>query len=278
MPRSRSIFIQSERVRRARPRAFTLPRPSGWRRPPAAGFSVSVVLPASGCEMMAKVRRRGGLGGGAALQRGRRPGARFALLRAGWSNAQICASSKAPPSAPPAPAPCNDARTATRAAAGARRSFAHMGQCRHDGISPAGSGPGRARRAVEESGWRLSQDIDAPLAATLRRASTATNAQRLTLAIAARHAALPRQHAYTASSATPARAGPASRSRCRSACHYGLAAGAAPATACAQRGVDAQRSSVSAAAALKWPCSPFPDTAFRDLVAHRPARKRRTPA
>ncbi len=57
MPRSRSIFIQSDRVRRCSPRARTAP---ARRMAPAVSsrFSVSVVLPASGWEMMAKVRRR----------------------------------------------------------------------------------------------------------------------------------------------------------------------------------------------------------------------------
>src|ERR1044071_8871095 len=57
MPRSRSIAIQSERVAR-RPRlAFTCP--ARLIAPPnSSSFSVSVVLPASGCEMIAKVRRR----------------------------------------------------------------------------------------------------------------------------------------------------------------------------------------------------------------------------
>src|SRR5579859_4931834 len=56
MPRSRSIAIQSERARRCSPRARTAP--AIWMAPPnGSSFSVSVVLPASGCEMMAKVRR-----------------------------------------------------------------------------------------------------------------------------------------------------------------------------------------------------------------------------
>src|SRR5207248_2696679 len=57
MPRSRSIFIQSERVLRRSPLAFTWP--ARLMAPPNSNsFSVSVVLPASGCEMIAKVRRR----------------------------------------------------------------------------------------------------------------------------------------------------------------------------------------------------------------------------
>ena len=57
MPRSRSIAIQSERVvRRSR---LALTWPASWIAPPnSSSFSVSVVLPASGCEMIAKVRRR----------------------------------------------------------------------------------------------------------------------------------------------------------------------------------------------------------------------------
>ena len=57
MPRSRSIAIQSERVERRSRLALTWP--ARLMAPPnSSSFSVSVVLPASGWEMMAKVRRR----------------------------------------------------------------------------------------------------------------------------------------------------------------------------------------------------------------------------
>src|ERR1700748_1040602 len=57
MPRSRSIFTQSERVLRRSPLALTWP--ARLMAPPnSSSFSVSVVLPASGWEMIAKVRRR----------------------------------------------------------------------------------------------------------------------------------------------------------------------------------------------------------------------------
>ena len=57
MPRSRSIAIQSDWVERRLRLALTWP--ASWIAPPnSSSFSVSVVLPASGCEMMAKVRRR----------------------------------------------------------------------------------------------------------------------------------------------------------------------------------------------------------------------------
>src|SRR5579875_3685186 len=57
MPRSRSIAIQSERVERRSRLALTWP--ARLMAPPnRSSFSVKVVLPASGCEMIAKVRRR----------------------------------------------------------------------------------------------------------------------------------------------------------------------------------------------------------------------------
>src|SRR6185503_2695288 len=57
MPRCFSISIQSEVAWRAALRALTLP--AIWIAPAKrSSFSVSVVLPASGCEMIAKVRRR----------------------------------------------------------------------------------------------------------------------------------------------------------------------------------------------------------------------------
>ena len=56
MPRCFSISIQSDVAWRALLRAFTVP--AIWIAPPnSSSFSVSVVLPASGCEMMANVRR-----------------------------------------------------------------------------------------------------------------------------------------------------------------------------------------------------------------------------
>ena len=57
MPRSFSSAIQSEVAWRAALRPLT--EPAIWIAPPnSSSFSVSVVLPASGCEMIAKVRRR----------------------------------------------------------------------------------------------------------------------------------------------------------------------------------------------------------------------------
>src|SRR5215467_12439508 len=57
MPRWRSSSIQSEVVARWFLRAVT--EPANCTAPPyKRNFSVKVVLPASGCEMIAKVRRR----------------------------------------------------------------------------------------------------------------------------------------------------------------------------------------------------------------------------
>src|SRR5580700_1524398 len=57
MPRCCSRRIQSEVACRAAFRPFTAP--AIWMAPPnRSSFSVRVVLPASGCEMMANVRRR----------------------------------------------------------------------------------------------------------------------------------------------------------------------------------------------------------------------------
>src|SRR6187200_728648 len=56
MPRCFSISIQSDVAWRALLRALTVP--AIWIAPPnSSSFSVNVVLPASGCEMMANVRR-----------------------------------------------------------------------------------------------------------------------------------------------------------------------------------------------------------------------------
>src|SRR5690606_31755995 len=73
IPRCCSIFIQSGRARRAAPRALT--SPARWIAPPCSrSFSVSVVLPASGCEMIAKVRRVEGILVFLPPARGRGPG------------------------------------------------------------------------------------------------------------------------------------------------------------------------------------------------------------
>jgi len=57
MPRAFSMAIQSDRV--DWPPFLALTWPASWMAPPInSSFSVSVVLPASGCEMIANVRLR----------------------------------------------------------------------------------------------------------------------------------------------------------------------------------------------------------------------------
>ena len=56
MPRCCSSAIQSEVAWRLALRPLTVP--ASWMAPPnSSSFSVNVVLPASGCEMIANVRR-----------------------------------------------------------------------------------------------------------------------------------------------------------------------------------------------------------------------------
>src|SRR5204863_316694 len=86
MPRCFSISIQSEVAWREALRAFT--EPAIWIAPEKSrSFSVSVVLPASGWETMAKVRRRftSGLSSvmGRQVSPGRRGGSPAAMVRAG---------------------------------------------------------------------------------------------------------------------------------------------------------------------------------------------------
>jgi hypothetical protein len=82
MPRCCSSAIQSEVAWRSALRPFT--EPAIWMAPPnSSSFSVSVVLPASGWEMMAKVRRRsisGGKVGHLAVGRQRRKGGKGAAF------------------------------------------------------------------------------------------------------------------------------------------------------------------------------------------------------
>ena len=81
MPRARSMAIQSDRV--LRPSRLALTWPASWMAPPnSSSFSVSVVLPASGWEMMANVRRR-------AISRANPLGAAFAAFSGAASSAAV---------------------------------------------------------------------------------------------------------------------------------------------------------------------------------------------
>lgn len=103
--------------------------------------------------------------------------ARGALLRAGWRNADIAEAERATIAAARA-RPCNDPRTASAAAA-ARRSYlswVNAGTMRFPGWEREWV----ARRSDLAQGWRLAQDIDAPVRATFGVRDLNT-AQRLTL-------------------------------------------------------------------------------------------------
>src|SRR4051812_14726576 len=84
MPRSRSIAIQSERVDRRSRLALTWP--ARLIAPPnSRSFSVSVVLPASGWEMMAKVRLRAtSVLSGDAVSEGASPASTILFMAGMW--------------------------------------------------------------------------------------------------------------------------------------------------------------------------------------------------
>jgi hypothetical protein len=89
--------------------------------------------------------------------------ARGALLRAGWTSANMRSLESAAITAARSRA-CDDRRTAT-AADDARRAFSswiNVGTMEFPGWERSW----RARRVVDTNGWRLSQSIDAPVAAT----------------------------------------------------------------------------------------------------------------
>src|SRR5512141_1250648 len=89
MPRSRSIAIQSERVERRSRLALTWP--ARLMAPPnSKSFSVSVVLPASGWEMMAKVRRRRVSAVKGEADKNKAPVQRQAVGTAGNANPLLC--------------------------------------------------------------------------------------------------------------------------------------------------------------------------------------------
>lgn len=186
---------------------------------------------------------------------------RGALLRAGWTNANIRELETAAINAARARS-CGDQRTAT-AAENARRSFAawaNTGTMEFSGWDRAW----RARRVVDESGWRLSQDIEAPIPARFGvRQSGET--QRLTLALPlARGAAPPASvqlivrdtnRAQMREIALPQRIS------------QGLTAGLP--SPMASRSIPSVRT-IERRNGQQVAVFTFPDTAFRDLVALDP--------
>lgn len=105
--------------------------------------------------------------------------ARGALLRAGWTSARLRELETAAVNAARSRS-CTDQRTAS-AAEDARRAFASWINVSSMEF-PGWDRSWRARRVVDDSGWRLSQAIDAPIAATFGVRQRG-ELQRLTLSI-----------------------------------------------------------------------------------------------
>jgi hypothetical protein len=186
---------------------------------------------------------------------------RGALLRAGWTNANLRDLETAAINAARA-RQCNDERTAT-AAANARRSFATWANAGTMEF-PGWDRSWRARRVVDESGWRLSQDIEAPIAARFGvRQSGET--QRLTLAMPlARGAAAPTSvHLIVRDTARAAMREIALPQRISQGLEAGLPS---PMTA---RSIPSTRT-IERRNGQQVAVFTFPDTAFRDLVALDP--------
>jgi len=188
--------------------------------------------------------------------------ARGALLRAGWSNAQMRQLEAAAVTAARARA-CNDARTA-QAAADARAAFAewvYAGAMEFPGWERLWL----ARRSAGVDGWRLSQAIDAPVAAVFGVHEN-DGVQHLVLAVSvARNQAAPRAARLIVRD--PARAGPVEVTLPQRM-SYGLAAGAPPVAGAmsipSARRVDALDGGRTQAVFT------FPDSAFQSLLALDP--------
>lgn len=105
--------------------------------------------------------------------------ARGALLRSGWTSANLRELENAAVNAARSRT-CADQRTAS-AAADARRSFAAWANAGAMEF-PGWDRSWRARRSTEQTGWRLSQDIDTPIPAVFGVRQT-RDVQRLALAI-----------------------------------------------------------------------------------------------
>lgn len=180
---------------------------------------------------------------------------RGALLREGWTNARLQQLDSAVAAAVRERA-CSDPRT-TEAAASARRSvaqWANAGSMEFRGWERTWT----ARRNNE--GWRLSQIIDAPVAATFGVRQHG-DTQRLTLAIAsARGAPAPTSAQLVMRNPARARTEVALPQRVA----YGLAAGAPPPTHALT--IPSTRSVERIGANRSQTVFVFPDTAFRDLL------------
>lgn len=187
--------------------------------------------------------------------------ARGALLRSGWTSANVRELETAAVSAARGRA-CTDHRTAA-AAEDARRAFAswvNAGTMEFPGWERTW----RARRAADADGWRLTQAIDAPVAATFG-VRQEDDIQRLTLAVHVVRRATPPASAHLIIR-------DAARARVREIAltqrvAQGLEGGLPPPDAAA---TIASMLSLERIDGRQHAVFTFPDTAFRDLVALDP--------
>lgn len=189
--------------------------------------------------------------------------ARGALLRSGWNDAQMRELEQAAVSAARA-RQCGDART-TQAADNARHAFmrwVNAGTMQFPGWERTWV----ARRAViDEPAWRLSQAIDAPLAATFG-VREQNGAQHLVLVIPlARGATAPASVSIVMRDTARARAAQVSLPQRMS---YGIAAGAPQPTAAAR--LPSTRTIERLDGGRSQAVFTFPDNAFRTLLALDP--------
>ncbi|MEZ5957906.1 MAG: hypothetical protein R3C27_11925 [Hyphomonadaceae bacterium] len=186
---------------------------------------------------------------------------RGALLRAGWTNANIRELETAAVNAARA-RQCNDQRTAN-AAADARRSFASWANS-GTMLFPGWDRSWRARRVVDQSGWRLSQGIDTPVPA-LFGVREVRETQRLTLA-------LPLARGATAPTSAQLILRDAARGQMREIAltqriSEGLEAGLP--NPMSSRSIPSVRT-IETQNGVRTAVYTFPDTAFRDLLALDP--------
>lgn len=187
--------------------------------------------------------------------------ARGALLRSGWSNAQMRELDQTVVAAARA-RQCGDPRTAS-AAADARTAFASWAYAGSMAF-PGWEREWLARRS-SVTGWRLSQAIDAPVAAVFG-VREADGVQRLTLAVAVARGQTPPSAARLLMR-DPARAR-AVEVTLPQRMSYGLEAGAPPVTGAfatqSTRSIERLDGGRSQALFV------FPDTAFQTLLALDP--------
>jgi hypothetical protein len=186
---------------------------------------------------------------------------RGALLREGWTNARLRELDSAAVNAARARA-CGDQRTETAAEA-ARRSFASWANT-GTMLFPGWDRSWRARRVVDQSGWRLSQGMDAPIPA-LFGVREVRDVQRLTLTLPlARGATAPTSVQLVMRDTAR---GPMREIALTQRISQGLDAGLP--SPMAARSIPSVRT-IETQNGARTAVYTFPDTAFRDFVALDP--------